>query len=66
MGKAIDIFCVSGLKYPIHILAPTFSTVSDELGSFVLTLIIQCFYHNLMVLAKVVTFKYMFYRYYKT
>jgi len=31
MGKAIDIFRVSGLKYPIHILAPTFSTVSDAL-----------------------------------
>ena len=28
MGKAIDIFSLSGMKYPIHILAPTFSTVS--------------------------------------
>ena len=29
MGQAIDIFGLSGMKYPIHILASTFSTVSD-------------------------------------
>ena len=28
MGQAIDIFRLSGMKYPIHILTPTFSTVS--------------------------------------
>ena len=28
MGEAIDIFRLSGMKYPIHILASTFSTVS--------------------------------------
>jgi len=38
--------------------------IVDELGNFVLTFIIQCFYNNSMVLAKVVTFEYMFYRYY--
>jgi hypothetical protein len=31
MGKDMDIFCLSGMKYPIHILAPTFSTVSLEI-----------------------------------
>jgi hypothetical protein len=30
MGEATDIFRLSGMKYPIHILAPTFSTVSLE------------------------------------
>jgi hypothetical protein len=30
MGEAIDIFRLSGMKYPIHILASTFSTVSLE------------------------------------
>jgi hypothetical protein len=30
VGEAIDIFRLSGMKYPIHILASTFSTVSDE------------------------------------
>jgi len=28
MGQAIDIFRLSGKKYPIYILASTFSTVS--------------------------------------
>jgi hypothetical protein len=32
MGQAIDIFRLSGKKYPIYILASTFSTVS--LGTF--------------------------------
>ena len=27
----MDIFRLSGMKYPIHILAPTFSTVSLEM-----------------------------------
>ena len=31
MGEAIDIFRLSGMKYPIHILASTFSTVSDAI-----------------------------------
>ena len=34
MGQAVDILSLSGMEYPIHILAPTFSTVS--LGSVVL------------------------------
>jgi len=33
MGEAIDIFRLSGMKYPIHILASTFSTVSDVSGN---------------------------------
>jgi hypothetical protein len=30
MEEAMNIFRLSGMKYPIHILASTFSTVSDE------------------------------------
>jgi len=30
MGETIDIFRLSGMKYPILILPSTFSTVSDE------------------------------------
>ena len=38
MGQSIDIFRLSGMKYPIHILAFTFSTVSLELNHSVLSL----------------------------
>ena len=33
MGEDIDIFRLSGMKYPIHILASTFSTVSLEVNN---------------------------------
>jgi hypothetical protein len=32
MGETIDIFRLSGMKYPIHILTSTFSTVSLEIA----------------------------------
>ena len=41
MGQAIDISRLSGMKFPIHILASTFSTVSDELDSLGKTLMIK-------------------------
>jgi len=31
MGETIDIFRLSGMKYPILILPSTFSTVSDDI-----------------------------------
>lgn len=33
MEQAIDIFHLCGMKFPIHILVPTFSTVSLEIES---------------------------------
>jgi len=32
MGQVMDICRPNGMKYPIHILAPTFSTVSLEIA----------------------------------
>jgi hypothetical protein len=33
MGQAMDIFPLSGMKYPSYILAPTFSTVSLDIDT---------------------------------
>lgn len=60
IGKVVCMRLGKWIKMELHTTMVWFK-IQNELGSFVLTLIIQCFYRNSMVLAKAVTFEYCLY-----